>query len=105
MNEIQHLAMCVRSGDAAATADFRRQLETEIKRIVRRTVRTRSAVTPLAKRILAEADCLRPHSPGETGSTKDWVVAKVCSRICDVVVHRLAEGGTPSRHAHETVPN
>lgn len=102
MNEIQRLAMRVQCGDPSATALFRNELESKVKRIVRRTVRTRAPQTPLARQILAEADHLLPV-PQSTSRDQEWIVERVSGRICEVVVNRLNPALAPDRAAHETV--
>ena len=58
MNDLQRLANRVRLGDHSAAKTLREELERHVSRIVRRTIRTRSAHTSIARQILREVERL-----------------------------------------------
>jgi hypothetical protein len=86
MNDIQLLAARVREGDPAATGELRRELESKVRHLVRRTLRTGASNSPLARRILAEAERLS-STGGE--SDREALIACVARGICETVLGQL----------------
>ncbi len=97
-NELQALATQAGRGDAAATARLRQQLEPQLERIVRCTLRSGRDTNPLARRVLDEARRVAtdPREPAES------LARRVARRMCESVFASLG-GGTPRAWAVDTV--
>ena len=84
-------------GDREAEAALRRQLEPQLVRIVRSTLRTGRGANPLAQRVLAEARAITAE-PHRTGSeTPEYVVYQVARRHCATVAAGLARAAHTQR--------
>jgi hypothetical protein len=102
-NELQTLAARVGKGDPSATATLRHEFERQLVYIVRRTMRTRTGTSRLARRILAEADRVPPDGGDDPHADRERVVRQVVRRISDSVIDRLQPGAADSWVACETV--
>ena len=103
MSGLQTLAARVNQGDATAVAEFRQELETQMVRIVRRTMRKRAGTSALSRRILAEAD--REARPvGRPEGKAEGLVGRIARRICESVVGKLRPG-TAENTMNDTVWN
>jgi hypothetical protein len=108
MNVANHrfdaLAARVTLGDSTAAEQLRRELEPQLVHIVRRTIRSGTGASPLARRILAEARQV-------AGSTRDhpddreWLIGQVARGLCASMVGRLRQGPAPHQPLRETVRN
>ena len=88
MNEWHNLARQVRDGDATAAAELRRKLEVQVPRIVRRTIRLRTADSALARQILADAERVaHTDSRAEPGAL--GLVGRVARRMCAALLANL----------------
>ncbi len=97
MNDIEYLASRVRFGDPVASDELRRQLESKLTPIVRRTLRTRACHSSFTRRILAEAERLTGRVDRES------FVSAVCQRMCEIVIGQIDPEHGPKRAALETV--
>jgi hypothetical protein len=81
-DRLHALAVRIGRGDRAAAAELRRELEPGIVRMVRRVLRTRTAASPLAERILSEVRRLNRAGKGA-------VAPRVARAICQSLVDEL----------------
>jgi hypothetical protein len=97
MIELETLAERVHTGDAAAAAELRRQLEGQMARIVRRAMNVRDRRSPLTRRIQAEV--AQASRPSREPLPQDQVINRVVGRMCDSVLCGLS----PGQAAAETI--
>jgi hypothetical protein len=86
-DDLNQLAERAQQGESEAANELRSALETQLRRIVRRTLRTGADDTPLGRRILAEAGGARTMLDEER---------QVARRISRSLVERLT-APTPER--------
>src|SRR4051794_21827468 len=99
---MEELARRARQGDIEATRHLRRQMEEGLPPMVRRTMRTRIATTPVAQRILAEADLLAADG-GDDLEEREWVIEEVTRRVCDEMMKELQPRSACPWAGRETV--
>jgi hypothetical protein len=102
MDEIRSLAARARDGDVQAAHSLREELEPQMLRIVRRAMRSGTASSPLARRILAVAAEV-PAQSGAWPHDGEHVIGRVASRLCDSVISRLRPELAISHRMRETV--
>ena len=102
MDELQRLADRVRQDDSRAATALRKELQTQMIRMVRRVVRTGKADSPLSRRILAEAGPLSLDMLGLPAEERERHIARVARHLCESVMNKLrpSPGG---QHLRETV--
>jgi hypothetical protein len=101
--DLETLALRAGRGDRQAGATLRRQLEPQLARIVRSTLRSGRDGNPLAKRVLAEARRVT-HLPQRPGyDAPEHVVSYVVRRLCESVATALAPTVQPRRWTLDTV--
>jgi hypothetical protein len=103
MDALQLLAERISKGDAAATTVMRRELETQLVHIVRRTVRLRTARTAIARQILAEAGPTLDEHSRSSEEEREQLVARVARRVCDSVIARLRCNPAANLRMRDTV--
>jgi hypothetical protein len=80
--KLRVLAVRAGDGDRAAALEFLRQIEPFVRRFVRRVIRTRTAKSPIAERILQEASRIF--------ADPEAVVALVTQIVCHAIVEQLS---------------
>ena len=101
--DLETLAARAGRGDLQAGATLRRQLEPQLERIVRCTLRSGRDTNPLARRVLAEARRLT-HLPQQPGfEAPEHVVSFVARRLCESVTTTLTHAVQPRRWTLDTV--
>jgi hypothetical protein len=107
MNEQEYdlgtLAFRAGRGDRQAGATLRQQLEPQLARIVRCTLRSGRDSNPLAKRVLAEARRLTPKLQPSGQDAPEHVVSFVVRRLCASLSTALAQTVQPKRWTLDTV--
>src|SRR5713226_2213457 len=83
-DDLNHLAERAQQGEREAANELQSALQPQLRRIVRRTLRTGADDTPLGRRILAEAAGAR------TRIDEERHVGLVAKRVCRSMVERLA---------------
>jgi hypothetical protein len=81
--DLKDLAERAGQGEVQAADDLRRALQPQLARIVRRTLRGPSGQSPLARRILAEAN-------QATLIQRDQLARQVAGRLSDSLSNRLS---------------
>jgi hypothetical protein len=101
--DLENLALRAGRGDLQAGATLRRQLEPQLVRIVRCTLRSGRDTSPLAKRVLAEARRVAdlPHQAGYDAPER--VVSFVVRRLCESLTTALAKAVQPRHWSVDTV--
>jgi hypothetical protein len=103
MHELQYLVTRVGAGDPTAVAELRRELEGRMVPIIRRTMRTRTGSSTLARRILAEAERVAGKPGGWSSEEREGIIPRVARRVCEAVITGLRPGASENRLAMETV--
>ena len=88
-NRYWELTDRVRQRDAAAALEMQRDLEPNMVHMVRYTLRSRKATTPLARRILAEAERFPRPASGFPPEDDDNLVRHIAHRVCAAAIDRL----------------
>jgi hypothetical protein len=96
-DDLNHLAERARQGEKEAANELQSALQPQLRRIVRRTLRTGAEDTPLGRRILAEAAGTRIRIDEEQN------VGQVAKRVCRSLVERLAAPAPARPLMQETV--
>lgn len=104
-HDYESLAFRAGRGDREAGATLKRQLEPQLMRIVRHTLKTGRDTNPLAQRVLAEARKVSPTPSPESWTVSDSFVAQIAKRLCDTLVAGLAGAVQPRQWLVDTVAN
>jgi hypothetical protein len=96
-DDLNQLAKRARQGEREAANELQSVLQPQLRRIVRRTLRTGAEDTPLGRRILAEASGARTRVDGERH------VGQVAKRVCRSLVERLTAAAPARPLMQETV--
>lgn len=92
---LNQLVARIQGGEAHANEELKGRLHRHMLPIVRRAMRTGSAVNPLSRLILAEARCVsclgRPTSPAVAAA--EWHVEQVAERVCNAILRDAAAWG------------
>jgi hypothetical protein len=99
--EMEGLAFRAGRGDPQAKVTLRQQLEPEIVRMVRRTLKSGMGTHPLARKALAEARRLGPQSPA--AEPTEHLIFTVARRVLETVMATATAAARPQRWATETV--
>ena len=102
-NDLDTLAARAGQGDRHASARLRHKLEPQLTLIVRRTLRTGEAHSPLTRCVLAEARRLWDDPRQPRFDSPELLVAAVARRVCEAAVSQLSAAGNPHRWLQETV--
>jgi hypothetical protein len=87
--DLQKLADQVGAGDAHAAATLRRQLEPQVRHMVRRTLRVGRPTSAVAAAILREAARVTPTSWDSPDRMAEQVTAEVARRVCAALVEQV----------------
>jgi hypothetical protein len=99
---LRRLAARIGQGDDMAVADFLKELEPQLNRIVRRVIQRGVTNSALSRRIAAEARQI-------SGSRQDAVIdsgrliKEITARICVSTIARLQSGQADERSVCETI--
>jgi hypothetical protein len=96
-DDLSQLAERARQGEREAANELQSALQPQLRRIVRRTLRTGAEDTPLGRRILAEAVGARIRIDEEGH------VGQVAKRVCRSMVERLTSPAPARPLMQETV--
>jgi hypothetical protein len=103
MNELNQLAVKARTGDRAAAAELRRELEGHMAHIIRRAMRARDNGSRLGHRILAEAVRIAPKASEWPSEDRAALEGRIARRVCDSVMGNLREDSRADFRVLETV--
>jgi len=101
--DFERLAFRAGRGDREAGATLRRELEPQLVRMVRRTLRTQHETTPLARRVLAEARRMAVVPRREGWIAPEPLIGQVARRMCEWIMAGLVGAVNPRRWLHDTV--
>jgi hypothetical protein len=101
--DLQALAFRAGQGDRQAGVTLRGQLEPQLARIVRCTLRSGRDTNPLAKRVLAEARRVTPMRQAPGQDVPEHVVSLVVRRLVASMNKALAQTVQPKRWTLDTV--
>jgi hypothetical protein len=96
VNELKALTSRVRSGDPAAAAALRRDLEDAMLYMVRHALRGRRVRSPLGRRVLAELAEADPTGQGQDPARREELIDQITRRLCDDVFQKLCAGADDS---------
>lgn len=88
-NPYRDLEQRIRQRDYAAAVEMQRNLEPKMVHMVRYTLRSRKAATPLARRILAEVDRLPRLPRAWLPDEEEGVVRNIAHRVCASMIDRM----------------
>jgi hypothetical protein len=97
VNELKALTSRVRSGDPAAAAALRRDLEDAMLYMVRHALRGRRVRSALGRRVLAELAEADPTGQGHDPARREELIEQITRRLCDDVFQKLC-GGADDDH-------
>ena len=100
-NPFSELASKAKRGDAAAQIAMRRQMESEMIRIVRRSLKDGKGTTPLDRRIHAEAERIGVDFAVHTSEEQEQIVHRIAKALCASVLSHLRPA--PAPQAAETI--
>jgi hypothetical protein len=98
VNELKALTSRVRSGDPAAAAALRRDLEDAMLYMVRHALRGRRVRSALGRRVLAELAEADPTGQGHDPARREELIDQITRRLCDDVFQKLCAGADDSHH-------
>jgi hypothetical protein len=96
-DDLNSLAKRARQGESEAVGKLQSALQPQLRRIVRRTLRTGADDTPLGRRILAEAGSARTMLDSERQ------VGHLAKRVCRSLAERLAAPAPVHQLMRDTV--
>jgi len=99
-HDLETLALRARRGDPAAGAALRQQLEPQLRRIVRNTLKTGRDSNPVARRVLAMARRVADVPPQAGWEAPESLVSQVARQVCESVLARLGGQGGAARPRH-----
>lgn len=102
-NPYRELEQRIRQRDYTAVVEMQRDLEPKMVHMVRYTLRSRKATTPLARCILAEADRLPRPARAWLPDEEEGVVRHIARRVCATVIDRIRPQPSESFRPLETV--
>src|SRR5688572_9556660 len=100
-NAFSALASKAKSGDGAAQLAMRRQMESEMVRIVRRSLKEGKVRTQLDHRIHAEAQRIGTAFASHSSEDLDRIVQRITQALCASVLSHLRPA--PAPQAEETI--
>lgn len=100
-NPFSQLASKAKSGDGAAQVAMRRQMESEMVRIVRRSLKDGALRTPLDRRIHAEAGRIAADFAVASSDEQERIVERVAQALCASVMSHVRPA--PAPQAAETI--
>ena len=80
------------AGELAAKKRLRREVEEQLVRTVRRTVRWGVASSPLERRILLTAHWLSAKVRGDPVEEREGLVCRIAQAVCEEVMDRFENG-------------
>jgi hypothetical protein len=92
-NPFAELVTRMKHGDQAARLHLRQQMAHNLLHIVRRSIRTGSAASPLDRRILAEAQRVRTELVREVASDPEQLIRIVAHNLCSAMMTNLQPAG------------
>jgi hypothetical protein len=98
VNELKALTSRVRSGDPAAAAALRRDLEDAMIYMVRHALRGRRVRSALGRRVLAELAEADPTGQGHDPAHREELIDQITRRLCDDVFQKLCAGADDGHH-------
>ena len=102
-NPFARLADRAAHGDSTAKSQFRRELEPELVHIVRQTLRSGLANTPINRRILAEVQRLGEDAAIDSSADRELLIRKVARHLCLSMATHLRPVPNDDRLTAETV--
>jgi len=98
-NQVAELAAQVGEGNLGARLQLRKQMESQMVFIVRRTLQSGKLTTSLDRRILAEARRL----DAQVCYDPEQRIRAIAQTMCNAVLTNLRPNSSEGRGAHETV--
>jgi hypothetical protein len=102
-NHVADLAAKVGAGNPGARLQLRKQMESQMVFIVRRTLQTGKNASSLDRRILAEARRLDAQRNGQACRDPEQRIRAIADAMCHAVLTNLRPALSDPRQAHETV--
>ncbi len=102
-NPYRELEQRIRMRDHAAAAEMQRHLEPKMVHMVRYTLRSRKATTPLARCILDEADRMTRPARAWLPHEEEGVVRRIAHRVCTTMIDRMRARSDESCRAVDTL--
>ena len=100
--DLRQLAARIQTGDADAATQLVKEIEPQVRRMVRHVIRTRSSGTAFARRIAAEVGQLSAQA-GCNGSDLGRLINEVSGRICNATIEGLRYANGEGRKILETM--
>lgn len=102
-NRYRELEQRIRQRDQAAAVEMQRDLEPKMVHMVRYTLRSRKATTPLARCILDEVERLPRQPRAWLPDEEEGVVRNIAHRVCASMIDRMRGPSAESCRPLETV--